>query len=89
MARTLQFFDVASDDSCRSTFHAVSLKFLLCHLQERTAFNLLFLQDAKVFIIQVIGKFLLKVADERFRVPCSDVGDGRRLGSNDRASQCL
>ena len=80
---TLQFIDVASDDSRRSKRHAKCHELFLCQRQERTASNLLLLKNPQVFIIQVIRKFGLKVLDDLFLAPFFDVGDRRRLRSKD------
>src|SRR3954447_14622095 len=89
MARTLQFIDIAGNDSRRSTLHAIFLEFISCHLQKRAASDLSLFQDPQVFRVQIIGKFGLKVLDEPFRAPSSDVVNGRRLGGDDRASGYL
>ena len=88
---TLQFFDVASDDRCGSTLHAIWLcnELLLCQPQECTASNLLLSQNFKVFIVKLFRILVLKVLDELFRAPSFNVGDGRQLHGNDRASGCL
>ena len=75
----IQLFDVLSDVTRRSKCHANCPELLLCQPQECGASNLLFLQDPKVFIIQVFGILGLKVLDKLIRVPSFDVGDGRRL----------
>jgi len=85
----IQFIDVASDDSRRSTFHAISFEILLRQHQERTTSNLLFSQNVQRGIANIIRKFGMKVLYEPFRAPSFDVGDGRRLCGNDRASRRL
>lgn len=82
MAHTLQFFDVASDDGYRSKFQANCYDLFLCQWQERTASNLFLSQNFKVFIIQIVGKFGLKVLDELLRAPSFDGGGRRRWCGN-------
>src|SRR4051812_35803464 len=86
---TLQFIDVASDDSRRSTFHAICHEIFLRQRQERMASNLLFFQNIQCSNTNVIGKLGLEVLDELFSAPFFDVGNGKRLHGSDRASGCL
>ena len=59
MIHTLQFFDVASDDTRRSTFHAICHEFFLGQFQERGASNLIVRQDVQCSLAQLVAKFFL------------------------------
>ena len=83
MAHTL---DIASDDSRRAEFHAKCHEIFLCQRQERDASNFILQQNVQGSLAQLIGKLSLKVLNELLRAPPSDVGDGRQLCDNDRAS---
>ena len=76
MIHTIQFFYTIGDDYRWPPCHAKCHEYFRRESQERTAFNLLLLQNVTIIIIKVIRKIPFKVLDDAFRIPLPDFTSG-------------